>query len=136
MCFKIVHSSPNKAKTRVRHYQVCYIHTTHLGDLKIQSSMSRFYPTCMGNETILNKFFNIFSNLFTIDSIFCTPFTIFSIYIILDTILYKIVLEKTSLDHTLQVRIFQGNLKGESVLAAILPSHVEVSYCTCGFFHS
>ena len=30
----------------------------------------------------------------------------------------------------------QGNLKGESVLAAILPSHMEVSYCTSGFFRS
>ena len=30
----------------------------------------------------------------------------------------------------------QGNLKGESVVAAILPSRMEVSYCTSGFFHS
>ena len=29
-----------------------------------------------------------------------------------------------------------GNLKGESVVAAILPSHMEVSYYTFGFFHS
>ena len=28
----------------------------------------------------------------------------------------------------------QGNLKGESVVAAILPSRMEVSYCTSGFF--
>ena len=30
----------------------------------------------------------------------------------------------------------QGNLKGESVVAGILPSHMEESYCTSGFFHS
>ena len=30
----------------------------------------------------------------------------------------------------------QGNLKGESVVAAILPSRMEVGYCTFGFFHS
>ena len=30
----------------------------------------------------------------------------------------------------------QGNLKGESVVAAILPSLMEVSYCTAGFFRS
>ena len=30
----------------------------------------------------------------------------------------------------------QGNLKGESVVAAILPSRMEISYCTSGFFHS
>ena len=28
----------------------------------------------------------------------------------------------------------QGNLKGESVVAAILPSRMKVSYCTSGFF--
>ena len=28
----------------------------------------------------------------------------------------------------------QGNLKRESVVAAILPSHMEVNYCTSGFF--
>ena len=28
----------------------------------------------------------------------------------------------------------QENLKGESVVAAILPSHMEVSYCTSVFF--
>ena len=30
----------------------------------------------------------------------------------------------------------QGNLKGESVVAAILPSRMEVSYCTSRFFRS
>ena len=30
----------------------------------------------------------------------------------------------------------QGNLKGESVVVAILPSCMEVSYCTSGFFRS
>ena len=30
----------------------------------------------------------------------------------------------------------QRNLKGESVVAAILPSHMEVSYCTTRFVHS
>ena len=30
----------------------------------------------------------------------------------------------------------QGNLKGDSVVAAILPSRMEVSYCTAGFFFS
>ena len=30
----------------------------------------------------------------------------------------------------------QGNLKGESVVAAILQSCMEVRYCTSGFFHS
>ena len=30
----------------------------------------------------------------------------------------------------------QGNLKGESVVAAILPSCMEASYCTSGFFRS
>ena len=28
----------------------------------------------------------------------------------------------------------QGNLNGESVVAAILPSRMDVSYCTSGFF--
>ena len=28
----------------------------------------------------------------------------------------------------------EGNLKGESVVVAILPSCMEVSYCTSGFF--
>ena len=28
----------------------------------------------------------------------------------------------------------QGNLNGESVVAANLSSHMEVSYCTSGFF--
>ena len=28
----------------------------------------------------------------------------------------------------------QGNFKGESVVAAILPSRMEVSYCTSRFF--
>ena len=32
--------------------------------------------------------------------------------------------------------VYQGNLKGESVVAAILPSCMEMSYCTSGFFHS
>ena len=32
------------------------------------------------------------------------------------------------------VPIFRYNLKGESVVAAILPSHMEASYCTAGFF--
>ena len=36
--------------------------------------------------------------------------------------------------HRLEVRMYQGNLKGESVVVAILPSHMEVSYCTSGFF--
>ena len=31
---------------------------------------------------------------------------------------------------------YHRNLKGESVVATILPSRMEVSYCTCGFFHS
>ena len=30
----------------------------------------------------------------------------------------------------------RGNLKGEPVVAAILPSRMEVSYCTSGYFHS
>ena len=30
----------------------------------------------------------------------------------------------------------QGNWNGESVVAAILPSHTELSYCTLGFFRS
>ena len=30
----MVHSSPNNAKSGVRLYQVCYLHTTHLGVLK------------------------------------------------------------------------------------------------------
>ena len=30
----------------------------------------------------------------------------------------------------------QGNLKGESVVAAILPSHMEGIYCTSRFFRS
>ena len=30
----------------------------------------------------------------------------------------------------------QGNLKGESAVVAILPLHVELSYCTSGFFRS
>ena len=34
------------------------------------------------------------------------------------------------------IKIIQGNLKGESVVVAILPSCMEVSYCTSGFFHS
>ena len=33
-------------------------------------------------------------------------------------------------------RAIQGNLKGESVVAAILPSRMETSYCTSGFFCS
>ena len=36
----------------------------------------------------------------------------------------------------LQVSIGQGNLKRESVVAAILPSPTEVSYCTSRFFCS
>ena len=44
--------------------------------------------------------------------------------------------------HTANLRIFfnmeltnfQGNLKKESVSAAILPSRMEVSYCTSGYF--
>ena len=28
----------------------------------------------------------------------------------------------------------QGNLEGESVVSAILPSRMEVRYCTSGFF--
>ena len=31
---------------------------------------------------------------------------------------------------------YQGNLKGESVVATILLSCMEVSYCTSGFFRS
>ena len=31
---------------------------------------------------------------------------------------------------------FQGNLKGESVVVAILSTRMEVSYCTSRFFHS
>ena len=31
---------------------------------------------------------------------------------------------------------YQGNLKGESVVAAILLSRMEASYCTSGFFRS
>ena len=34
------------------------------------------------------------------------------------------------------VSLHQGNLKGESVVVAILPSRMEVSYCTSVFFHS
>ena len=34
----------------------------------------------------------------------------------------------------LQMRTYQGNLKGESVVAAILSSSMEASYCTSGFF--
>ena len=30
----------------------------------------------------------------------------------------------------------EGNLKGESVIAALLPWHMKVSYCTSGFFRS
>ena len=30
--------------------------------------------------------------------------------------------------------LYQGSLKGESVVAAILPSRMEQSYCTSGFF--
>ena len=32
------------------------------------------------------------------------------------------------------LRKFQGSLKGESVVAAILSSRMEQSYCTSGFF--
>ena len=32
--------------------------------------------------------------------------------------------------------VWPRKLKGESVVAAILPSHMEVRYCTTGFFHS
>ena len=35
-----------------------------------------------------------------------------------------------------KVSLDQGNLKGESVVAAILLSHMQVSYCTSGFFGS
>ena len=31
---------------------------------------------------------------------------------------------------------YQGNLKGESVVAVILPSHINVSYCSGRFFRS
>ena len=34
------------------------------------------------------------------------------------------------------VSSFQGNLKGESVVVAVLPSHMEASYCTSRFSHS
>ena len=32
--------------------------------------------------------------------------------------------------------VSQGSLKRESVVAAILPSHMEASYCTSEFFHN
>ena len=35
-----------------------------------------------------------------------------------------------------QVHLGQGNLKGESVVSAILPLRMEVSYCTSRFFRS
>ena len=35
---------------------------------------------------------------------------------------------------TSQLNLTQGNLKGGSVVAAILRSRLEVSYCTSGFF--
>ena len=34
------------------------------------------------------------------------------------------------------IRLTQRNLKGESVVAAILPSYMEASYCTFGFFRN
>ena len=34
------------------------------------------------------------------------------------------------------LNFIQGNLKGESVVAAILPSRMEVRYCTSGFVRS
>ena len=34
------------------------------------------------------------------------------------------------------VASYQGNLIGESVVAAILPSRMAASYCTSGFFSS
>ena len=34
MRFKMVHSSPKNAKFRVRQFQVCYLHKTHLGPLQ------------------------------------------------------------------------------------------------------
>ena len=37
---------------------------------------------------------------------------------------------------TLLLHLHQGNSKGESVVAAILPSRVEASYCTSRFFCS
>ena len=39
-------------------------------------------------------------------------------------------------DSTVKVGENQGNLKGESVVTAILPSRMEVSYGTSGFFRS
>ena len=38
------------------------------------------------------------------------------------------------LGNDVYLRKNQGNLKGESVVAAILPPRMEVSYCTSGFF--
>ena len=34
----MVHSTPNKAKTRVRQSQVRYMHTVHLGGLKLSGN--------------------------------------------------------------------------------------------------
>ena len=38
--------------------------------------------------------------------------------------------------HLQMISYIQGNLKGESVVAAILPSRMDASYCTTGFFRS
>ena len=46
---------------------------------------------------------------------------------------FKINYQKNWL-HKAHVCSNQGNLKGESVVAAILLSCMEVSYCTFGFF--
>ena len=36
----------------------------------------------------------------------------------------------------IHMQINQGNLRGESVVAAILPSRMEVRYCISAFFHA
>ena len=48
--------------------------------------------------------------------------------------LVQVLMYRDSKSAFLQVTLDQGNLKGESVVVAILPSRMEVSYCSSAFF--
>ena len=61
-------------------------------------------------------------------------------YLVKTTVLYGLkylgisLLASLASQKFLNMMPIQGNRKGESGVAAILPSHMEASYCTSGFF--